>query len=193
MHDFGILEWFIGLLGLIVFLVILWIRKHSVWYLLTFSVFWLYLLMLVDVLIFPLPLGSDLQVLPGQQTWQMVLRQVNPIPFEYLIQADGSTGAILNELLSNILLAMPLGFGLNFVTRVKPSNFVWQALLIGLFFEAAQLGVSLFLGVAYRTVDVTDVILNTAGILLGYSTFRLFAWLYRRGLGAYIAEVVGRS
>lgn len=50
-------------------------------------------------------------------------------------------------------------------------------LLAGLAFsvaiELAQLAVSVGLGYAYRVSDIDDVILNVAGVLLGYTAYRL--------------------
>ena len=46
--------------------------------------------------------------------------------------------------------------------------------------ETAQLGVSLLIGAAYRSVDINDVLLNAAGVLLGYALFRGCAWGYAR-------------
>ena len=39
--------------------------------------------------------------------------------------------------------------------------------------EGAQLGLSMLMGYWYRVADVDDLILNTAGVLLGYGAFRL--------------------
>jgi len=69
----------------------------------------------------------------------------------------------------------------------------------GLVIETAQFLVSLGIGGRYRGVDINDVLLNAAGVLIGYGLFRVFAWMYRaltvrlgilnRGLLAYIYEV----
>lgn len=159
---------------------------------LTFSVFWLYLLLLVSAVIFPIPLESNFWSEPGQSVVQAVLSRVNLIPFNYLIQFDGAPTAILYEIMDNILLTIPFGFGLNFLVRLKAQRVLWVSLALGLGLESAQLLVSFFVG-PYRTVDVTDVILNASGVLLGYTIFKGFAWLYRRGLGAFVDEVVQRA
>ncbi len=71
---------------------------------------------------------------------------------------------------------------------------------MGLGTELSQLLVSLiFVGGPYRGVDINDVLLNVAGVLLGYGLFRLFALGYlaitkkvrleAKGLFGYIREV----
>jgi glycopeptide antibiotics resistance protein len=190
MHEFGIYEGLVGFFSLAVLLAILWFKKQNPWYLLAFSLFWLYLMMLVDVVIFPIPILREFQIIPGQQLgWRYVLQQVNLIPFNYVIQNNASPGAILNEILSNLLITLPFGFGLNFLVHIQERKVIWLAFLTGLGLETAQLCVSLFVG-AYRTVDVTDVILNAFGFLLGYILFRLFAWLYQHGLNEFVEDVV---
>jgi len=186
--DFDILSWLIGLLVLIPLLAFLWRRRRDIWVLLTFSLFWLYLLLLVSAVIFPIPLESNFWSEPGQSVVQAVLSRVNLIPFNYLIQFDGAPTAILYEIMDNILLTIPFGFGLNFLVRLKAQHVLWVSLVLGLGLESAQLLISFFVG-PYRTVDVTDVILNASGTLLGYTIFRLFTWLWHRGLGAFVDEV----
>ena len=79
----------------------------------------------------------------------------------------------------------------------------WLLLVGGLGFEACQLLINLALGGNYRSVDVNDVILNTAGTLIGYGLFQSFALVVRlvtdysinpsTGLGAYLREVSKRT
>ena len=46
-------------------------------------------------------------------------------------------------------------------------------LAVSVAIEGTQLGLSLLMGYWYRVADVDDLILNTAGVLLGYGAFRL--------------------
>ncbi len=191
MHDFGIFEWSIGLLILTVLLVIFWRRKHNPWYLLVFSFFWLYLMMLVSAVLFPIPLEREF-ILQGRLDATYILSQVNLTPFKYLILFDGAPTAIFYEIMDNILLTIPFGFGLSFLIHIKARDFFWLAFALGFGIETVQFGMSLFVG-PYRTVDVTDVILNALGVLLGYALFHLFAWFWRCGLGAFVDEVALRN
>lgn len=51
-------------------------------------------------------------------------------------------------------------------------------LAVSLAVELLQLGISMYLGYTYKIADVDDLILNTAGVALGYFLFRMAAqWL----------------
>ena len=82
----------------------------------------------------------------------------------------------VRAIIDNIFLTIPFGFGLNFLARVKPRNFLWLAVAVGLGFEFTQLVLSIAFRSGYRAVDINDVLLNATGILLGYALFRAFAW-----------------
>ena len=66
-----------------------------------------------------------------------------------------------------------------------------------------QLAISLGIGGPYRVVDITDILLNAIGVLIGYGLFKAFAWLYRRltqrlnlkrrGLSAYLYEIAKQA
>ena len=73
----------------------------------------------------------------------------------------------------NVLTLAPFGFLLPFAA---PSLATWRrmavaALLFPLGIELAQLGVSLALGYSYRVTEVDDVLLNFAGVLLGFAAY----------------------
>ena len=99
----------------------------------------------------------------------------------------------------NILMTVPLGFGVSFIARLKSRNFLWLAVAVGLIIETAQFALDLATGIAYRTVDANDALFNAIGILLGYGMFAAFAWVYlaithrfgihHTGLLAYIHAV----
>jgi glycopeptide antibiotics resistance protein len=201
MLDFDILEWLIGIVVLIVLLPILWWRRRSASYLFFFSVFWVYLLIVVDVTIFPIPLPDAGMFLSKQQI-TFVLSRVNFEPFKYLSDPYANPYVVFLEIVQNILLTIPFGFGVSFIAQFKARDFLWLAIAVGLSIEMAQLVISLGVGL-YRTVDVTDVFLNATGVLLGYGIFRIFACLYLKmthrfginhtGLLAYIYDVANQA
>ena len=81
---------------------------------------------------------------------------------------------IFIEVIQNIILTIPFGFGIDSVAGLEAKNSPYWQFLLGLQIEAARLVISLFVG-AYRTVDITDVILNATGkALVGFAR-RLFA------------------
>lgn len=201
MLDFDILAWLIGILILVLLLSILRRQKRSPSYLFFFSVFWMYLLALVSVTIFPIPLPDAGMFLTKQQI-TFVLSHINFVPFKYLSDPYANPYVVFLEIVQNILLTIPFGFGVSFIAQFKARDFLWLAIAVGLAIEIAQLVISLSVGV-YRTVDITDVFLNAVGVLLGYCIFRIFALLYlmvahrfrinHKGLLAYIHNVASQT
>jgi glycopeptide antibiotics resistance protein len=112
-------------------------------------------------------------------------------------------GRDLVDFANNILLTIPFGLGIIFVSRLRPRDFLWLPLAVGFGIETAQLAISIILGYPYRVVDINDALLNAAGVLIGYGLFRIFTWLWFRltrrfkdksaGWLAYLNEVASRS
>ena len=159
----------IGIGLLVILLPILWWRKRSYSYLLFFSIFWAYLLVVVKTVIFPIAINTDY----GSPRF---MPRINLVPF-YLSYCSILKYCVIG-ILGNIILTMPFGFGINFLGRIKPRNFLWLALSLGLGFELSQLLLSIAFKSRFRSVDINDVLLNAAGVLLGYALFRAFAWAY---------------
>jgi glycopeptide antibiotics resistance protein len=185
----------VGLGILIIILFLLW-RKRSPAYLFCFSVFWLYLLFVVSLTIFPMPLP---ETIVARTPVIYILSRVNLVPFNFGGLFDNHPNVIFQEIFGNILLTIPFGFGIPFLACLKPKNLPWLAIGAGLVIETTQLGFSLLIGGLYRSVDINDVLLNATGVLLGYALFRGFACLYvaisyrinikQNGLFAYLYEV----
>jgi glycopeptide antibiotics resistance protein len=162
-----------GLGLLVASLALLW-RKYSPANLLCFAAFWLYLLDLVGMIIFPMPLPAAVT----RSTAGDILARVNLFPFDYGNLFSSSPYLIVHEILGNILVLMPFGYGLPSLLRLKPRNIVWLAFGIGLVFETTQLILDLWLGVSYRSVDINDVLLNTLGVMAGYTLYRGVSRVY---------------
>lgn len=77
------------------------------------------------------------------------------------------------------MLTIPFGFGLPFIVRIRGWHYLWLAFAVGLTIELSQLVMSLIVGFGYRAVDITDVLTNAAGVLIGYVFFCVFSWVYR--------------
>ena len=179
-----------ALLGLL--LVALWRRKRSASYLLCCLIFGSYLLLAVDKLFFPIRL---IEAYAGARL------SINLIPFNFDFSFIAEI--VLQQILQNILLTVPFGFGINFVAQVRARRVPGLALAVGGGIEAGQLVISLLLGYPYRIIDVNDVLLNGLGVLIGYGLFRLFAWGYvwgmeriglkRWGLVGYVYEIARRA
>jgi len=199
--DFFPFPLFMGIVILIIMITILWKRKRSLAYIFCFSIFWIYILLLVKVTIFPIPFYEDIRTIWTKQQVTFTLSHINLVPFKYL--GFFNKYVIFREIIRNILLTIPFGFGIRFITPFRARNILWLAIAVGLVIEITQLVISLGIVGVYRTVDVTDVLLNAGGVLLGYVFFKVFAWgcltiIQRldhkhRGLSAYIHNVARRA
>jgi len=166
---FGWTQIYIGLTALAISLIVLWKRNQSLSYLFFFSIFWIYLMGVVSVVVFPFPIdisNSDFKL------------DIHLVPFDFGYCHPEMLSQCIQNLYENILLTIPFGFGINFIARIKPKNISWLALTVGFTFEFVQLIISLAIRSSFRVVDINDVILNAAGVLLGFGIFKIFGWLY---------------
>jgi glycopeptide antibiotics resistance protein len=186
--------------GTLVFLVVLVMlrRRGFNWpYLIFLWLFWLYSIVLVSMVVFsgihfrPVTWEDRLAMIPA------VLARVNLIPFSF--------GRWCAFLLRQCFYAVEpgndhsVGFRINFLITTRIKRMALIALLVGLGFELGQLVLTLYAASPTRGIDITDVLLNGAGVLLGYGLFHLFAWLYvtiigrwhlkPKGLFAFLYEV----
>jgi glycopeptide antibiotics resistance protein len=161
-------------LGILVFLLAyLWRQKRSLSYLFCCAVFGIYMLALIGATLFPMPIFDNTG---WYSSPAFILSRVNLIPFYY--KDYYNIHAVLIEIVQNILLTVPFGYGISFIAGIRTKNIFWLAAGVGLGLETAQLAASLLLAGAYRTVDITDVLLNAAGFLIGYGLFWISARLY---------------
>ena len=193
MVNFDTLDFLIGVALLAILLPIVWWRKRNLSYLLFFSLFWVYLLAVVSVVIFPFVIAT------ADQAAHFTL-SINLIPFYFGSCFTFMPALCAAGLVDNILFTIPGGFGINFLTRVGPGKIIWLALATGLGFELAQLFISLLFKSSFRAIDINDAIFNASGVLLGYALYRAFAWAYAgavnrfgfkpKGLAADIYDIV---
>ena len=160
---------FIGSVALFIVLIVLWKQKKSFSYMFFLLIFWIYMMGVVSVIVFPFPIG-----IPNAN----FKPDINLVPFDFGCCDPRMLSLCIRNLYENILLTIPFGFGISFIARIKPSNIVWLAIAVGFVFELSQLVIALIFRSSFRTVDINDVILNAAGVLIGYGIFRIFGWLY---------------
>lgn len=173
MLDFDGSIWLVGLMLLTVFLIIFRRRQRSLSYLLCFSVFWIYLLLVIKVTLFPIPLFSEMADIMRQTPF---MTGVNLMPGYFGPYAQPES--IGRSVILNIILTVPFGFGISFIARCKAKDFRWLSFAVGFAIEGMQLVISLAIGFPYRTIDVNDLLCNTVGVFIGYGFFRAFAWLF---------------
>jgi glycopeptide antibiotics resistance protein len=169
--NFDFHAFLIGVLLLAALLPLVWRRSHKISTLFFFSIFWLYLLVLVKAVVFPIFIQTGEWGAP-------ILPAINLVPFYFgpCFQPQ----LCLRGILENILMTIPFGFGINFLARLRPRRIYWLAPALGLILEASQLVLALVFRSGFHTVDINDVILNATGVLLGYAIFRVVAWGYLR-------------
>ena len=169
-----------GLATILVLLALKRQRRRSFPYLLCFFLFSIYLLVLLDVLFLPIriPAGWPRNItLQGELSR---LSHVNLIPFYFGNLFTASSAIIFWELVGNVLLTLPFGFGLPFFVRFPSQHVLWIGLLTGLALEAAQLIISLAGMVSHsygHSVNINDILLNAAGVIIGYALFHLITRL----------------
>jgi glycopeptide antibiotics resistance protein len=197
-NDLGIPIWPLGIVILLLVLVILLRRKHSLAYQVFFSLFWVYIMVALDKTFFPIQINGQFVDVMRQEP---LFSQVNLVPMHFSTYGLSVAGYFV--IINNILLTIPFGFGLNFLSRLRVKNIFWLSFAVGLGIETVQLLMTLILRYPYRVVDINDVWLNALGVLIGYGLFRAFARLYQAithrldgghsGLLAYLSAVAARS
>jgi glycopeptide antibiotics resistance protein len=171
--------------GALVLIAVLWQwrNQYSLAYRVGFAVFWLYLLVLLSMTVFS---GAVYRSVPWSERIEMaplLLSRVNLIPFHF--GRFPLPGYFLPDILLNIGVTVPLGFGLNFFKGIKFKTMVWLALAVGLFFEVGQLIVTLLVVSPVRAPDINDVIFNAAGVIAGYWLYMQWVRLRRERLTAF--------
>lgn len=180
-----------GIAAFIAVLIFLRRKGKSLSYLVFFSLFWLYLMQVASVAVFPFPIGMSVENFKPN---------INLIPFDFGYCDPRGIEQCLRQIYENILLTIPFGFGLNFIAHIKPKKIFWLAAGVGMMLEIIQLAISLIFRASFRVVDINDVILNAVGVLMGYGVFRIFGWVYShliqslklqpRHIFAYIHDIV---
>ncbi|QYF82572.1 VanZ family protein [Brevibacterium sp. PAMC21349] len=137
--------------------------KKSYTYLLFYTIMYVYLCNVINLTQFPIYVDDDQrEAFGGQNVW----REMNLTPFKY---------EFTKLSFFNILMTVPLGFGLPFLFKASFKKILIAGVLTGIIIESGQLLTALYAGYTFRFVDIDDVIFNISGTLLGYFIlFKLF-------------------
>ena len=151
-------------------------NKKSHVYLIFFTIFYVYLFKVLDYTLFQFQsllllkyFAPDL-ILNGQAAG----KNMNLIPLTALTPEDLKTSLL------NILLLIPFGFGLPFITNLRMNKIVVIGTLFSIVIELLQLVTGFMAKITFRIADINDVIFNTVGVIIGYMLFAGFARIYRR-------------
>jgi len=153
-------------------------KEEHIVYLIFFTIFYVYIVKVLDYTLFQFQSLLLLKYfIPGLTLrGQTVDASLNLIPLVTLTPQDLKTSLL------NILLMIPFGFGLPFITNFRMKKTVVIGMLFSIVIEFLQLITGFMAKVTFRIVDVNDVIFNTVGVAVGYI---LFAGLVRIYLHAY--------
>ncbi|MEN9327414.1 MAG: hypothetical protein RI947_222 [Candidatus Parcubacteria bacterium] len=167
------------LFGLIWIGIVMFLRlkkKKSVVYLIFFTLFYVYI---VKVLDYTLIQYQSLVILKHfipslMLRGQTAEKSINLIPLLALTPEDLKTSLL------NILLMIPFGFGLPFITHFRMKKIVVIGVLLSIGIELLQFITGLMAHITFRVADINDVIFNTAGVAVGYILFVGFVHMFRR-------------
>jgi glycopeptide antibiotics resistance protein len=169
--DLALLLWIVGTVVLLSpVLIVLRRRGHSWPYLVSFLIVTVYLSLVARETLVFFSLPADIFPNPGFSKY------VNLVPGK--AGPHSWSGFDLKQVIINILLGVPLGFGLNFLKVVRLRTLSWAALGLGFTIEALQLVSSLIAGHPRHIADINDLLLNAFGAAVGYAFFRGLAGLF---------------
>lgn len=144
--------------------------------LLFFTLFYVYLCKVVEYTLLQFQFQFLQYLVPGRLMLRgnAAMENLNLIPLVALTSQDVRTSLL------NVLLFVPFGFGLPFVTPYGLAKTVIVGAACSFVIEALQLLTGLLTKVSFRIADVNDLIFNTLGATLGYVLFVGFVRGYRR-------------
>lgn len=170
-------------------------KRRSYTYLLFFTIFYIYLYKVLDYTLLQFQSLLLLQhFLPNLRLNGVEAgRVVNIIPLATLTMEDVKTSLL------NIIMMIPFGFGLPFITDFRFKKVVITGILLSIAIEFLQLMTGFMANTTFRIADINDLIFNTLGVAIGYILFVGFMLIFHqvfrnRKLSAnpilrYIAEI----
>jgi glycopeptide antibiotics resistance protein len=166
---------FCGLIWIAIVTLLRLKKKKSLAYLIFFTIFYVYIIKVLDYTLFQFQsLVLLKQFMPDLiLNGQTVGQDVNLVPLIRLTARDLKTSLL------NILLLIPFGFGLPFITNFRMKKIVVLGALFSIVIELLQLITGRVAKITFRVADINDVIFNTAGVAIGYILFVGFVRIYR--------------
>jgi glycopeptide antibiotics resistance protein len=146
-------------------------EKKSIEYWIFRISFYIYLMMLINVAFFPIPIQKE--VISVLKETNSNAKAVNITPFHSIIQTVKTNPSIelkLLQLIGNIVLILPITFYIplvyNRVNNLKKALIL--SIIIAILIEMMQFVIGRVIGYYYRIIDIDDIILNVFGGIVGY-------------------------
>ncbi|MEU9887883.1 VanZ family protein [Sphaerisporangium sp. NPDC051011] len=137
-----------------------------------------YVLLLLDVTLFPLPVQSE--VLRDRRLYGSPPNNLIPLKGLIGMMEHQSSAVLIRQIVGNILLFLPLGYLVPAIWKVRGVHrLAFIAFSVSLLIEGAQFLISQAIGYTYRIFDVDDLILNTLGGIIGYVIYAAFVPVIR--------------
>ncbi|KGL40868.1 hypothetical protein BMT55_16400 [Listeria newyorkensis] len=168
------------------FFLIRWIRKKEPIEKIIFkSCMFIYISGVVGYTIFPIMTNSRL--IEDTRLFREGVSGINIIPFAtiweiYMYSGDMDVSQGIFQVVANIIMFVPLGCLYPLCSKYKVS---WKrmfllAVALSVSIELLQLLQNIFYQVAFKYVDVDDLIWNVSGGLIGYALFRLCKPIFQK-------------
>ncbi|MCX8131868.1 MAG: VanZ family protein [Clostridia bacterium] len=138
-----------------------------------FFLFYFYIVGVVSVTMFPLPIHSiDIEFL---KTTRYLKNNFVPLKSIGGMIKDGNTHTVIRQIIGNIILFIPMGalLPMNFKSLFSFKRVALVGFLASVAIELLQFLISFIIGATYKITDVDDILLNFVGCIVGYLLFRL--------------------
>lgn len=151
-------------------------RRLSGGHLLAVGIFAVYLVGTASFVILPLQHNPQLaaEVFPSE-----------PIPLERMVNLvpsfmPGGDPMSPHQLFYNVLLTVPFGFGFAFVREARVTSVLGAGVLFSIGIEGAQLLANVTrMAMPKWSIDISDVVLNSLGVVVGLAAFLVASRVYR--------------
>lgn len=157
-----------GLIALVIWLMISFIKKKPLSRKIIISLFIMYITVVVSITVFPLIIDPEMMVKTD--------KSIILIPFSTItdLLANATIHTIILQIFGNILMAVPYGVIIPLIVKRKRwYNYLIYTLAFPVTVELTQLVMCLSTNSFYRTIDIDDVILNSIGIVIGYGIYKI--------------------
>lgn len=147
-----------------IFFITLSIKKVNLKNFIIYSIFYIYIICLISVVFFPIPLWNFLK-----ENFELA-KYTNLLPFNFYKNYEP-----LREIFKNLIVLLPAWFFFPLIWRNKNLSykkifFLW--FLISFFIEFFQLVIIYFFWRTFKVFDINDLIFSTIWFILGFSIYK---------------------